>query len=80
MEEKSEEKAEKKRPVKSFSYGGVDVALWDFGKGLSVTLQRTYKDSKTGEFKHTGFLNESDIPKAIEGLRDAYRHLTRKGE
>lgn len=68
----------KPRPEKQFTYGGVTTAIWRNEKGKSVSVTRAYKDKLTGEFKHAKSLNESDIPKAIEGLRDAYRHLTKK--
>ena len=69
-------------PVKKFSLGGVQVAIWENeskeGTRFStVTLSRAYKDKKD-EWKNTGSLRTSDLPKAALGLQKAYEHLTLK--
>jgi len=70
---------EKKRPLKQFKAGGVEVAVWDNEKGKSISMQRTYKD-KNEDWKHTSSLNPSDIPKAVLALNKAYEYLTMKLE
>ena len=67
----------KRKPVARFVFGGVSVSVWQNEKGRSVSLQRAYKD-KDGNWAYTGSLNESDVPKAVAGLWEAYRFLTRR--
>ncbi len=66
-------------PVKKFSVGGVQVAIWENeGKEGSsyytVSFDRRYKD-KNDEWKSTTSLKANDLPKAILALQKAYEYL-----
>ncbi|HOH29869.1 MAG TPA: hypothetical protein PLL36_07825 [Candidatus Hydrogenedentes bacterium] len=76
------------KPEKHFKVGAIRVSVWcDMRKGpsgqtfasRSVTVDRAYKDA-TGEWKNTGSLKETDIPKAILALQKAYEFMTVKGD
>ncbi len=69
-------------PVKKFSAGAVQVAIWENdgkegAKFNTVSIQRSYKD-KDGEWKSSNSLNTSDLPKAILTLQKAYEYLALK--
>ena len=69
-------------PVKKFSAGGIQVAVWENdgkegGKFNSVSIQRSYKD-KNDEWKRSGSLRVNDLPKAIAALQRAYEYLILK--
>jgi len=50
----------------------VNVAQWEFTNGdkknYPYTIQKSYKDKTTGEYKNTNYFNESDIKTLIFGL------------
>tara|TARA_Y100000310_G_C20698335_1_gene827318 strand:+ start:1241 stop:1567 length:327 start_codon:yes stop_codon:yes gene_type:complete len=78
----AKEVGEMSAPIKKFSSGGIEVAIWEneSGKGNkfnTVSLQRSYKD-KDDEWKSTGSLRTGDIPKAILTLQKAYEYLSLK--
>lgn len=69
-------------PVKKFSVGGVQVAIWENeGKEGSVyytvSFDRRYKD-KNDEWKSTSSLKANDLPKAILALEKAYEYISLK--
>jgi len=69
-------------PIKKFSAGGIQVAIWENeGKDgrtfNSVSFDRRYKDDKD-EWKSTNSLKTNDIPKAIIALQKSYEYLVLK--
>ena len=69
-------------PVKKFSAGGVQVAVWqNEGKEGSsfytVSFDKRYKD-KNDEWKSSSSLKTSDLPKAILALQKAYEYMALK--
>ncbi|MFH1256900.1 MAG: hypothetical protein V1494_06450 [Candidatus Diapherotrites archaeon] len=69
-------------PLKKFSAGAIQVAVWENngseGKVFqSVSIDRRYKDKK-GEWKSTHSLKPSDVPKAIVALQKAYEFVVLK--
>ena len=83
-----ENKANGNMPEKHFKYGGVRVSVWGENrsgrdgsnfKSWSVKLDRAYKDAG-GEWKNTYSLKESDLPKAIAALQEAFKYIVQKGD
>ena len=69
-------------PIKKFSVGGIQVAIWENeGKeGVqfnSVSFDRRYKD-KDGNWQSTTSLKMNDLPKAVLALQKAYEYLALK--
>jgi len=69
-------------PVKKFSVGGIQVAVWENqGKEgnvyQTVSFDRRYKN-KNDEWKSTSSLKTNDLPKAILALQKAYEYMTLK--
>ena len=69
-------------PVKKFSVGGIQVAVWENqGKEgntfYSVSFDRRYKD-KDDEWKSTTSLKKNDLPKAVLALQKAYEFIALK--
>ena len=69
-------------PVKKFSLGGVQVAVWENqskeGRQFNtVSIERRYKD-KNDEWQSTNSLKTSDLPKAILALQKAYEYIALK--
>lgn len=73
-------------PIKKFSVGGVQVAVWENEATLeagqtksfnSVSIDRRYKD-KNGEWKSTNSLKANDLPKAVLALQKAYEFVALK--
>jgi len=68
-------------PVKKFSAGGIQVAVWE-NEGKegrifhSVSFDRRYKDKDA--WKSTNSLKTNDIPKAIIALQKSYEYLVLK--
>jgi hypothetical protein len=55
------------RPIDSFRCGNITVNVWEkFGqngnRNLSFNIQKSYKDTQSGEWKHTGSFQRSDLP------------------
>ena len=83
-----QDKNKSAKPVSKIRYGAVSVSIWrdiyrnargqDF-EVHSIVLDRTYKD-RDGTWKHTSNLKETDVPKAIAALEDAFRYLCKKGQ
>ena len=68
-------------PIKKFSAGGIQVAVWENeGKDgrtfNTVSFDRRYKDGE--EWKSTTSLKTNDIPKAIIALQKTYEYLVLK--
>lgn len=77
----------KQMPIKKFRAGLISVAIWK-NNGTSkktgepvefntVSLDRRYKD-KDGEYKSTGTLRVSDLPRAVVVLQKAFEFLVVK--
>lgn len=73
----------KNAPIAHHRAGLLSVAVWknanEKGDWLSFSIQRSYKDEKTGEFKNTDSLRRADLLPLAEILREAFLS-TRKGE
>lgn len=76
--------APKTGPTFKARYGAVSVTCWENkftvqGKEIvnfNVKVSRSYKD-RDNKWVETSGLRQNDLPKAIEGLKDAYRWLCR---
>jgi len=69
-------------PVKRFSAGGVQAAIWENdgkngGTFFTVSLQRSYKDAAEG-WKRTASMRAQDLPRAVLVLQKAYEFLALK--
>ena len=69
-------------PIKKFSVGGIQLAIWENEgqegrKFYSVSFDRRYKD-KEGNWKSTTSLGANDLPKAILALQKAYEFIALK--
>lgn len=72
-------------PIKKFSAGAIQVAIWEnetvLAEGSSsyntISITRRYK-AKDGEWKSSSSLRLNDIPKAILALQEAYKYLALK--
>ena len=63
------------KPIKKVSVGGIEAAVWensskDGKKYFTTSMERNYKDGE--EWKKTGSLRTTDLPKAILALQKAY--------
>ena len=63
------------KPVKKVSVGGIEAAVWENSskegkKYFTTSMERNYKDGE--EWKKTGSLRTTDLPKAILVLQKAY--------
>ena len=63
------------KPVKKVSVGGIEAAVWENSskegnKYFTTSMERNYKDGD--EWKKTGSLRTTDLPKAILALQKAY--------
>ena len=72
-----------KGPVKKVKIGGIEVAVWqneskDKKVFFTTTLERSYKVGE--DWKKTNSLRDSDLPKAILALQEAYHFVALKGE
>ena len=76
------ENTEKKPPIKVFRCGPVKAAVWlktltRDGQKIqvhSVSLQKSYRDKDSGEWKNTDRLYLDDLPRAAMVLTEAWRH------
>ena len=69
-------------PIKKFSVGGVQLAVWqnegkEGNQFYTVSLDRRYKD-KDDEWKSSNSYKKNDLPKAILALQKAYEFLALK--
>ena len=70
----------KQTPVKKIRVGSISCALWKNEINvngttktlLRATLDRRYKDPKTGEWKSSGSFSRSDIPLCVFVLQKAF--------
>ena len=44
----------------------------------NVSLRRSYRDSETGEWKHTNVLAENDLLPAAEALRHCFHEIAKR--
>jgi hypothetical protein len=51
------------KPIKNYNEKGISIAKWQGRDATSFyfTLQKTFKDKNSGEYKKTDFLFESDL-------------------
>lgn len=71
------------KPIGKWNSGGISVAVWqnsiETANGPQmverVTLERRYKDEKSGEWKSTNSYRKDELPKAILVLQKAYDFL-----
>ena len=68
-------------PVKKVKIGGIEVAVWENksekgNKFYNTTLERSYKVGE--EWKKTTSLRDSDLPRAILALQEAYHFVSLK--
>ncbi len=83
MVEKEKVEKESRGPVKKVKIGGVEAAVWENSskegkKFFTTTMERSYKVGE--EWKKTSSLRDSDLPKAILALQEAYHFVALKGE
>lgn len=64
------------KPLKKFWKEGASISIWKNEKGLSATVEKTYKD-KNGDFKSTKTFFERDLenlalilPEALQWLKE----------
>jgi hypothetical protein len=76
-----------KHPETKFRASPITATIWknkatnpsgEESEYFTVSFERTFKDKKTGEFKKTNSLRQSDLPKAILVLSKAYEFLSLK--
>lgn len=76
------------QPIHKIRKGSITIDIWknqidkeDEKKGsfTTYTIQRSYKDKKD-EWQNTGTLRQSDLPKAIVALQQAYELSLEKKE
>ena len=70
-------------PVKKVKVGAIEIAVWENtskegNKFFTTTMERNYKDGD--EWKKTGSLRDSDIPKAILALQKAFEFVAIKSD
>lgn len=59
------------QPVKKFRVGSVTAAVWKNDGNFSVTLQKSYKDRGTEEWRNTDTLFHGDVLCAMKALERA---------
>lgn len=73
-----ETKTTSNKPAKTFKTGLLEVSLWKNtgpkGDFLSMNLQRSYKDPKTNEWRHTQTYRINDIPVLQMLLGEAFAY------
>jgi hypothetical protein len=78
-----------KAPHMRVKYAGVVASVWREARtgrdgkswnSWSVQLERSYMDPKTGEWRNTHSLKDSDIPKALAALGDTYKYIMQQGD
>lgn len=76
-------------PIKKFRVGGISVDIWENvsmnQKGeeqtfRNVSIQKSYKDKNSDEWKTSTSFNLNDIPKLQTCLTKAYEYLALKNE
>lgn len=58
-------------PVKKFRVGSVTAAVWKNDGNFSVTLQKSYREKETEEWRNTDTLFHGDILNAMKALERA---------
>ena len=48
-------------PIKKYKLRGVEIAVWSGKFGPGFTIQKSYKDKASGEYKNTSSLNADDL-------------------
>lgn len=70
------------KPVKEFRYSGVRAAIWlnqtPAGVMYNVTVNRSYKEKDTGEWKDSGSFRDSDLPALAKAASDAHSWIFEK--
>lgn len=75
------ETTEKKQPLKRFKSGPIQATVWENenkeGKTFNtVSINRSYMDKLTGEWKKTSTLRTNDLPRATLVLNKAFEFMT----
>lgn len=59
------------KPVKKFRVGNVSASVWKNDQSFSVTLQKSYKEKDSEQWKNTDTLFHGDILNAVKALERA---------
>lgn len=65
------------RPHAKFRVGNVSAAVWKGDSGYSVTLQKSFKEKETDEWRNTDSLFHADIFNAMKVLERAEQFISR---
>ena len=63
--------ADGQQPVKKFRVGSVTAAVWKNDGNYSVTLQKSYKEKDSEEWRNTDTLFHGDVVCAVKALERA---------
>jgi hypothetical protein len=66
---------EQQPPVKRFRVGSITAAVWKNDGNFSVTLQKSYKEKDSEEWKNTNTLFHGDVVCAMKALERAERFI-----
>ena len=70
---------EMKQPSVRFRIGNVTAAVWKNGEGFySVTLQRSYKEKDSEEWKNSDSLGHGDLLNAARALERAEQWIANR--
>lgn len=64
-------------PLRKFRIGNVTAAVWRNDGFMNVTLQKSYKEKGTEEWRNTESLSHGDILNAIKALERAEAFIAR---
>jgi hypothetical protein len=69
------------RPAAKFRHGGIEVTVWpnqaESGTMYNTTINNSYKDDKSGEWKPTSSFSPTDLLVVAELSRQAFAEITR---
>lgn len=65
------------QPVKKFRVGSVTAAVWKNNDNYSVTLQKSYREKETEEWRNTDNLFGGDILNAMKALERAEEFISK---
>ncbi len=65
------------QPVKKFRVGSVTAAVWKNENNFSVTLQKSYREKDSEEWRNTETLFHSDILCAMKALERAEEFIAK---
>jgi hypothetical protein len=74
----------KEKPIRKFRAGTIQASIWarqtDKGQSLSVSIVKSYKDEKTGNWKETTTFFPDDLPKLAMLARNCFEYITLQTE